>query len=97
VPKALYQPFLDERRLKNCSSKTLRSYTQAWSAFKPFLAPVRTADGIRAAIKTGIIEKINTGKMKSSRINVCVRALNAFLEWGSLKSISNQPSRAWLF
>lgn len=52
--KALYQTFLDERRyLKNCSSKTLRSYTQAWNAFEPFLARVKTADEIRAAIKAG--------------------------------------------
>ena len=84
--KALYQTFLDERRfLKNCSPKTLRSYTQAWNAFEPFLGPVRTADEIRSAIKAGIIEKMNAGKMKPSGINVYVRALNAFLHWGSVE------------
>lgn len=83
---ALYQTFLDERRfLKNCSPKTLRSYTQAWNAFEPFLSPVKTADEIRSAIKAGIIEKMNAGKMRPSGINVYVRALNAFLRWGSLE------------
>jgi len=86
VLKALYETFLDERRyLKNCSPKTLRSYGQAWNAFEPVLATVKTADEIRAAIKAGIIEKMNAGKMKPSSINVYLRALNAFVRWGSLE------------
>ena len=90
--KALYETFLQERRfLKNCSPKTLRSYGQAWNAFESVLAPVKTADEIRAAIKAGIVEKMNAGKMRPSGINVYLRALNAFLRWGSLEEHFNPP------
>jgi len=92
VLKALYETYLQERRfLKNCSPKTLRSYGQAWNAFESVLAPVKTADEIRAAIKAGIVEKMNAGKMRPSGINVYLRALNAFLRWGSLEEHFNPP------
>ena len=69
--KALYETFLQERRfLKNCSPKTLRSYGPAWNSFESFLAPVKTVDEIRSAIKAGVVEKMNAGKMRPSSITV---------------------------
>ena len=68
--KPLYETFLEERRfLKNCSPKTLRSYGQAWNAFESVLAPVKAPDEVRAAIKDGIVQKMNAGKVKPSSIN----------------------------
>ncbi len=90
--KAIYETFLQERRfLKNCSPKTLRSYGQAWNSFEPYLAPVRSPDEIRTAIKTGIVAKMNAGKIKPSSINVYLRALNAFLRWGNVEEHFNPP------
>ena len=84
VAKALYETFLEERRfLKNCSPMTLRSYRQAWNAFESHLTPVQHPEEIRAAIKAGVLEKMNAGKVKPSSINVYLRALNAFLRWAS--------------
>jgi integrase/recombinase XerD len=90
--KALYETFLQERRfLKNCSPKTLRSYAQAWNSFEPVLATVKTAGEIRPAVKAGIVQKMNSGKIQPSSINVYLRALNAFLRWGSLEEHFNPP------
>jgi site-specific recombinase XerD len=84
--KALYQTFLQERRfLKNCSPKTLRSYSQAWNAFDSVLMPVKNADEIRPAVKTGVVKMMSAGKLKPSSINVYLRAMNAFVRWGGLE------------
>lgn len=93
--KALYETFLQERRfLKNCSPKTLRSYGQAWNSFESVLAPVKNQDQIRTALKAGIVEKMNAGTVKPSSINVYLRALNAFVRWGSLEEHFNPPIKA---
>ncbi len=90
--KTLYETFLQERRfLKNCSPKTLRSYGQAWDAFEAVLTPIRQPDEIRNALKAGIVEKMNAGKMKPSSINVYLRALNAFIRWASAEEHFNTP------
>ncbi len=82
--KALYETFLQERRfLKNCSPKTLRSYGQAWDAFESVLLPVKNAEEVRAAVKSGVVEMMSAGKLKPSSINVYLRAMNAFVRWGS--------------
>ncbi|MGJ5813704.1 tyrosine-type recombinase/integrase [Paludibaculum fermentans] len=84
--KALYQTFLQERRfLKNCSPKTLRSYGQAWNAFKALLDPVTAADQVRQAVKAGVVEMMSAGKLQPSSINVYLRTMNAFLRWGSIE------------
>jgi integrase/recombinase XerD len=84
VLKALYETFLQERRfLKNCSPKTLRSYGQAWDAFESVLLPVKNAEEVRAAVKSGVVEMMSAGKLKPSSINVYLRAMNAFVRWGS--------------
>lgn len=81
---ALYETFLQERRfLKNCSPKTLRSYGQAWAAFESVLSPVKTSEEVRAALKAGILRLMSDGKRQPSSINVYLRAMNAFLRWGS--------------
>ena len=76
--KALYETFLQERRyLKNCSPMTLRSYRQAWDAFNSVLADVQNAEGIRPAVKAGVVEMMSAGKLKASSINVYLRAVNS--------------------
>ncbi|HEY3443579.1 MAG TPA: site-specific integrase [Paludibaculum sp.] len=84
--KALYQTFLQERRfLKNCAPKTLRSYGQAWDAFSAVLEPVTDASEVRQAVKAGVLQMMTAGKLQPSSINVYLRAMNAFLRWGSLE------------
>jgi integrase/recombinase XerD len=84
VLKPLFETFLQERRfLKNCSPKTLRSYGQAWDAFESVLLPVKNAEEVRAAVKTGVVEMMSAGKLQPSSINVYLRAINAFVRWGS--------------
>ena len=69
--KALFQTFLEERRfLRNCAQTTIRSHGQVWDAFEPVLAPVKTSDEIRAAVKTGVIQIMNEGRLQPSSINV---------------------------
>jgi site-specific recombinase XerD len=71
VLKALFQTFLQERRfLRNCAQTTIRSYRQAWDAFAPVLASVQNSDEIRAAVKTGVIQMMNEGRLQPSSINV---------------------------
>lgn len=90
--KPLYETFLEERRfLKNCSPKTIRSYQQAWNAFEPHLISVTKPDEIRQAIKAGIVQKMNAGAHKPSSINVYIRALNAFVRWGSTEEHFKPP------
>lgn len=82
--KALYETFLQERRfLHNCAPKTIRSYGQAWNAFEPVLTPVTKPDEIRLSMKKGIVEMMSAGRLQPSSINVYLRAMNAFLRWGS--------------
>jgi len=86
VLKAFYDIFLQERRfLKNCAPKTLRSYRQAWNAFESVLAPVKKTEEARAAVKQGVVEMMSAGKLQPSSINVYLRAMNAYLRWGSLE------------
>jgi hypothetical protein len=37
------------------------------------------------AIKAGVLENMNAGKLKPSSIDVYLRALNAFIRWGKLE------------
>ncbi len=76
--------FLQERRfLKNCSPMTLRSYDQAWDAFKFFLGDVKDGDSIRAALKNGVLALVSAGKLKPTSVNVYIRSMNAFIRWAS--------------
>ena len=93
--KSLYETFLQERRfLKNCSPKTLRSYGQAWSAFESALAPVTDVADVRAGVKAGVLAMMSDGKRKPSSINVYLRAINAFLRWGSLGEHFKPPIKS---
>jgi site-specific recombinase XerD len=95
VLKPLYDTFLQERRfLKNCSPKTLRSYGQAWSAFESTLAPVTNVADVRAAVKAGVLAMMSDGKRKPSSINVYLRAMNAFLRWGSIEEHFKPPIKS---
>jgi len=95
VLKALYNTFLQERRfLKNCSPKTLRSYGQAWDSFETVLGPVKNAEDVRAAVKAGVVEMMSAGKLQPSSINVYLRAMNAFLRWGSLEDHFKPPIKS---
>ena len=97
VAKTLYETFLEERRfLKNCSPMTLRSYRQAWNFFEAHLSPIKTPEGIRAALKGGVLEKMNAGKVKPSSINVYLRAFNAFLRWASNEEHFKPPVKSVL-
>ncbi|HXN46356.1 MAG TPA: site-specific integrase [Bryobacteraceae bacterium] len=93
--KPLYETFLQERHfLKNCSPKTLRSYRQAWQAFESVLAPVKEPDAIRPAVRAGVIEMMSAGRLQPSSINVYLRAMNAFMRWGSLEEHFKPPIRS---
>jgi integrase/recombinase XerD len=82
--KALYQTFLQERRfLHNCAPKTIHSYGQAWNAFESVLTPLTKPEEIRLSMKQGIVQMMSAGKLQPSSINVYLRAMNAFLRWGS--------------
>ncbi|WP_321473905.1 site-specific integrase [uncultured Paludibaculum sp.] len=90
--KALYDNFLQERRfLKNCSPKTLRSYGQAWDAFESVLVQVEEADAVRPALKNGVVQLMDSGRLKPSSINVYLRAMNAFLRWASVEEHLKPP------
>lgn len=56
--------------------------------FESVLAPVKTSDEVRAAIKDGIVQKMNAGKVKPSSINVYPR-LNSVVRWANLEEHFN--------
>jgi integrase/recombinase XerD len=58
------------------------------------LASVQKTDEIRAAIKAGIVAKMNSGKIQASSINVYLRAMNAFVRWGSLEEHFKPPVKS---
>jgi site-specific recombinase XerD len=80
--------------LQNCSPKTLRSYRQAWKAFGSVMNSVKKAEEVRAAVKSGVVEMMNAGKLQPSSINVYLRAMNAFIRWGSLEEHFKPPIRS---
>lgn len=93
--KALYQTFLDERRfLKNCTAGTIRAYSQAWDAFEPFLEPIRSAEEVRNALKSGVVSLMSDGKRKPSSVNCYLRAMNAFLKWASVEEHFTPPIKS---
>jgi len=73
---------------------TLRSYGQAWDSFEAVLLPVKKTEEVRAAVKAGVVEMMSTGKLQPSSINVYLRAMNAFIRWGSLEEHFKPPIKS---
>jgi site-specific recombinase XerD len=55
---------------------------------------VKKAEEVRAAVKSGVVEMMNAGKLQPSSINVYLRAMNAFIRWGSLEEHFKPPIRS---
>lgn len=97
--KALFQTFLQERRfLRNCAQTTIRSYGQAWDAFEPVLAPVKTSDEIRAAVKTGVIQMMNEGRLSPQSQSAKPsdpkrRFLVPYANSGNLEYVAEAPTK----
>lgn len=59
-----------------------------WNAFEFVLAPVKALDEVRAAIKDGIVQEMNDGKVKPSSIDMYLWALNPFVRWANLEDFN---------
>jgi integrase/recombinase XerD len=55
---------------------------------------VKKAEEVRAAVKSGVVEMMNAGKLQPSSINVYLRAMNAFIRWGSIEEHFKPPIRS---
>ncbi|MEO8025415.1 MAG: tyrosine-type recombinase/integrase [Bryobacteraceae bacterium] len=58
------------------------------------LVSVKTTEDVRAAVKTGVVQLMSAGKLRPSSINVYLRAINAFLRWGSLEEHFKPPVKS---
>lgn len=79
---ALSEAFISERRyLQNFSPKTLEWYKCSFNALKPYLASVSNQSELRSAVRRGVMEMSEAGKLSPTSINDYARCLNAFLKW----------------
>jgi len=74
--------FISERQyLHGVSPKTVEWYNCPFRAFEPYLSPVTNEDGLRAALRGGVMKMAEAGNLLPTSINDYSRCLNAFLKW----------------
>src|SRR5262249_32204646 len=75
----LFEQFLQERRyLKNSSEKTIRFYTQSWSAFNRYVSP--DSQLTKVTLNEFVLRMRQSGLSPTS-CNVYIRGMNSFLSW----------------
>jgi integrase/recombinase XerD len=81
----VFEQFLEARQRlsdpKPISQTTVRSYRQALGEFRPALLGTEHEEGLSEAIRALIDERLESGKIGESGINVYIRGLNSFFSW----------------
>jgi len=81
----VFEQFLEARQRlsdpKPLSQKTVRSYRQALGEFRSALLAAKHEEGLSETIRGLIDERLESGKINESGMNVYIRGLNSFFSW----------------
>ncbi len=77
-----FDRFLEEGKyLKNLSSKTIISYSQAWAIYGKWFRKAADEPELKAACKSAVMALVKEQRLDATSINIYTRSMNSFLGW----------------